>query len=118
MNTIESTNKYTESISKSINNTLTNTKINAGEKFYEKNNIKGKSTVFISLEDALSNFSNMKFLREIGSLFSNILTIEDWLYFLKSESQLKGKKLLFACLSDVPYSVEDNIRIRMGKISF
>tara|TARA_B100000700_G_scaffold113605_1_gene127671 strand:- start:2682 stop:3476 length:795 start_codon:yes stop_codon:yes gene_type:complete len=36
-------------------------KINAGEKFYEKNNIKGKSTVFISLEDALSNFSNMKF---------------------------------------------------------
>ena len=32
MNTIESTNKYTESISKSINNTLTNTKINAGAK--------------------------------------------------------------------------------------
>ena len=36
-------------------------KINAGEKFYEKNNIKGKRTLFISLEDALSNFSNMKF---------------------------------------------------------
>ena len=32
MNTIESTNKYTESISKSINNTLTNTIIDAGTK--------------------------------------------------------------------------------------
>ena len=32
MNTIESTNKYTESISKSINNTLTNTKIDTGAK--------------------------------------------------------------------------------------
>ena len=32
MNTIESTNKYSESISKSINNTLTNTKIDAGSK--------------------------------------------------------------------------------------
>ena len=32
MNTIESTNKYTESISKSINNTLTNTKIDTGSK--------------------------------------------------------------------------------------
>ena len=32
MNTIESTNKYTESITRSINNTLTTTEINAGTK--------------------------------------------------------------------------------------
>ena len=88
-------------------------------KFISQNSTKLLDEFYRVTKDYLkSNFSNMKFLREIGSLFSNILTIEDWLSFLKSESQLKGKKLLFACLSDVPYSVEDNINIRMGKISF
>ena len=35
-------------------------KINAGEKFYERKNINGKKTTFISLEDALAKFSNIK----------------------------------------------------------
>ncbi len=35
-------------------------KINAGEKFYERKNINGKRTTFISLEDALAKFSNIK----------------------------------------------------------
>ena len=35
-------------------------KINAGEKFYERKNINGKKTTFISLDDALAKFSNIK----------------------------------------------------------
>ena len=36
MNTIESTNKYTESITRSINNTLTTTEINGTKKLQGK----------------------------------------------------------------------------------
>lgn len=74
---------------------------------------------YMVIKDYLKrNFSNMKYLREIGSLLSNILTIDDWLLFLKSESQFKGKNLLFACLHDVPFSVEDTVKTKMGKINY
>jgi len=44
-------------------------KINAGQQFYDQKKIKQKKTVFVSLQDALSRFSDMKFnldLKEEG----------------------------------------------------
>ena len=52
-------------------------KVNAGQKFYEKNNIIGKRTQFVSLEDALTKFSGMKFnldLKQEG-MSKNVLEI-------------------------------------------
>ena len=52
-------------------------KVNAGKKFYDKNNIKGKRTQFISLEDALIKFSDMKFNLDLkqGGMSKKVLEI-------------------------------------------
>lgn len=52
-------------------------KVNAGQKFYDKNNIKGKKTQFVSLEEALTKFSNMKFNLDLkqGGMSKKVLEI-------------------------------------------
>jgi len=52
-------------------------KLNAGQKFYEKKNIIGKTTQFVSLEDALTKFSGMKFNLDIKQkgISKNVLEV-------------------------------------------
>ena len=51
--------------------------INAGEKFYEKRNIYGQRTVFISLEEALDKFYPMRFNLDLkqGGMAKKVLDI-------------------------------------------